>query len=500
MGYTAEQNEDGTWRILDVPFFSVTSMTTSEGDDFEFDEEWLKDAVEWHEWKHRIDDGYMEPLNVHHTSDPRGKYHAGRFLPNRVGKFKFDGESQATAFCDLRQIPGHTYARIKSGELTYLSAESNNVRNRRFSALALMPDTSPHHKYPPIRIDEERPYEPEVRQTNVALAPVELADAGALPLRLVASSENPLRRQAMPTLVAKRQDRRTGQTVFEFSDGRELRHGDADRWALGAQFDDDSDDDKDKPPVEAKDDDGDDDKPDVEAKDDSDDAPDIGGSDDDDDDDDEGGGLSVDQIATMLKGAKFSLDDLGALRALVEEMTAALAGQQAPVAEQNTVQTVEPGAQMNEHKRKAIEAKAENDALRQRVDAIEAKDTKREAIADAGAKLRDAGHVFQDGELDAMFDENGAEGLKVYTDTRCKFEPAPVTPMNADAGLSSTEMAGLPGDFEFSENPETAAKQLAAHESYGKSAYAKRNHTVGDWINLQTLSVDEYNRLPQAAN
>ena len=448
-GYIAEQNPDGTWDILDVPIFSETTLSTLEGDGFHFSEEWMQAAVDWHQWKYSAD-GYREPLNERHDSDKRGKIPAGKILPTHVAPFHFEDRDQPTTFAHLQQIPEWVYARIKSGEIEYLSVECNDVRFPRFAACALMADTSPHHKYPPIRIREERvrgrTFKPEG-----ALGAATSADA---PLALVASSENPLRRVATMKKATSRDkipNDPQGRYIFRFADGTLEFSDKADAF----EFEDGADK-------------GDETNNGAEAMDGG--MPDLST-------------LTVDQLADLLK--------------LVEEAMEKLkpgGGEETPPKEAEMgKQPAEPVAMSEAATKKAIEAmeqagraEATANELRERLDKTACFEEARNSLT---------GYTFQDEELDKAYEFAGAKGVEFFVTERKKHGRR--VPIDAAAATpENTPAADIPGDYEFSSDAATFREQMKASRMYDdpRAASIRSKFTRKQFIDARTKGAAELAR------
>lgn len=446
-GYVAEKNPDGTWDILDVPIFSETTLKTLEGDGFHFSEEWMQAAVDWHQWKFNAD-GYREPLNERHDSDRRGKMPAGKILPTHVGTFHFEERDQPTTFAHLQQIPEWVYERIKSGEIEYLSVECNDVRFPRFAACALMADTSPHHKYPPIRIREERVRGRTFKPEGALGAP----PSTNAPLALVASSENPLRRVATmkkATSRSKVKDGTKDRFLFRFADGTLEFADKPDAY----EFEDDADKGEDKNNAEAS-----------EGA-----IPDISS-------------LTVDQLAALLK--------------LVEEAMAKLkpgGGEGEGEGAGSSAQPAEPVAMSEAATKKAIEAmeqagraEATANELRERLD-------KASCFEEARSDL--TGYTFQDEELEKAYEFAGAKGVEFFVAERKKhgrrvpIDTAAATPENTPA-------ADIPGDYEFSSDAATFREQMKASRMYDdpRAASIRSKFTRKQFIDARTKGAAELAR------
>lgn len=153
--YKAVQNADGTWNILDVPFFASHTMRKEEGG-HEIGADWQRKSVKkaLDRWEQ---DGYLAPLIVNHHSLFGDVFAGGHFLPTRVGSAKVNGEEVDCTFTDLLYVREDVYAAYRRGELPYLSTEFIYAREEHLHLSAL--DTeAPFFKFPLITIGEETPY------------------------------------------------------------------------------------------------------------------------------------------------------------------------------------------------------------------------------------------------------------------------------------------------------------------------------------------------------
>lgn len=159
--YKAVQNADGTWNIIDVPFFASHTMRKEEGG-HEIGAAWQRKSVEkaLQRWEQ---DGYLAPLIVNHHSLFGDVFAGGHFLPTRVGAAKVNGDETECTYADLLYVREDVYAAYRRGELPYLSTEFIFAREEHLHLSAL--DTeAPFFKFPLITIGEETPYVEEIEE------------------------------------------------------------------------------------------------------------------------------------------------------------------------------------------------------------------------------------------------------------------------------------------------------------------------------------------------
>lgn len=172
MGYRATRHRDGTYTLHGVPVFF--SHRTDDG--HTVDREWLQVAAARHRkretgWAPDGHDGpYYAPVYVGHSVDKDGrpqKTAPGGLLRVRgVEQRTYEGERKHALIADLRKIPARVYARIKRGELPFVSAEVDDFDNPELYAVALL-DRVPHFRAPILAVDEEVPETEPERVTTV---------------------------------------------------------------------------------------------------------------------------------------------------------------------------------------------------------------------------------------------------------------------------------------------------------------------------------------------
>lgn len=157
VGFDAEQAEDGTWTIHNVPVFSV--HVDERGKEPEvFDEAWLNTAVSRGKAR-EAEQGYLGPLHTHHHGSSDEIEFAGNYRLRGVAPFRYEGEDLPTIFVDFVNVPDAVYQRIKRGELPYRSVEippKGAPEAGDILSIALLDHEVPYFRYGNMRIVRER--------------------------------------------------------------------------------------------------------------------------------------------------------------------------------------------------------------------------------------------------------------------------------------------------------------------------------------------------------
>ncbi|MCH7687712.1 MAG: hypothetical protein IH899_13680 [Planctomycetes bacterium] len=151
--YESFQNADGTWDIYDIPIIANRPVPLMSGEMFDITKEWEEIAVskallKWHR------DKYAPPLRIRHERGFETRP-TGKLLLKEVRIGMFEGEEAFVTFADFVAVPNDIYERIKRGELSYLSAEMNDISNHEINAVALLPDEEPFFRWAMINIGVE---------------------------------------------------------------------------------------------------------------------------------------------------------------------------------------------------------------------------------------------------------------------------------------------------------------------------------------------------------
>jgi len=151
--YESFQNADGTWDIFDVPIIANRPVPLMSGEMFEITKEWQESAVnkallKWHR------DNYAPPLRLRHDRGFENRP-TGKLLLKEVRLGTFEGEEAYITYSDFVAVPDDIYQRIRRGELSYLSAEMQDINNHEINAVALLPDEEPFFRFAMINIGVE---------------------------------------------------------------------------------------------------------------------------------------------------------------------------------------------------------------------------------------------------------------------------------------------------------------------------------------------------------
>ena len=151
--YRCRRNDDGTFDVFDVEFFStIPKGVKGAPKDITADD--LNLAVEVHRKKF-TEDRFLSRLNVLHNFGSQKATPAGFFLPKRVGEMRLGGKTRAVIFADLISIPETVFQAIDRDELPYRSAEVREWEPLQFGALALLDTEPPFFEFPLLTTGEK---------------------------------------------------------------------------------------------------------------------------------------------------------------------------------------------------------------------------------------------------------------------------------------------------------------------------------------------------------
>lgn len=150
--YTAVQNADGTWNLLDVPICGEIPKGAKENAQA-IGKAWLEGAVA--KFKERQDEKYWPPLHIDHHQIAANVRRAGTYCLRRVGQMTYEGKPTWVAFGDLARIPDHIFNMIERGDLPYLSVELGSWDDGEFASIALMEHDAPFFRFPNLSIGDK---------------------------------------------------------------------------------------------------------------------------------------------------------------------------------------------------------------------------------------------------------------------------------------------------------------------------------------------------------
>jgi transcriptional regulator with XRE-family HTH domain len=140
--YQTRTNDDGTIDVLGVEIFEL-----GQHKGFDYDETWAQKTLDTHQ-QLAYKNGYLPSIIIGHNNGDEEKPAKGR-----MANFALDG-SYIT--CDYNRVPPEMYESLKKGEYPHRSVEVIPGEHR-FTALALLGGTSPHHKLPNLEVFGEEP-------------------------------------------------------------------------------------------------------------------------------------------------------------------------------------------------------------------------------------------------------------------------------------------------------------------------------------------------------
>lgn len=155
-GYRAEQNDDGTWNIRDVPVFSEIPAGTR-GNQMDIGKDWLMAAVD--RAQARFSEKYVAPTHVNHHKGAKGTKRAGFFMPHSVRPHMNEGKLVWTVFADILSVPAGIFEDLERGEIPYRSVEVHDWNVPEINSLALLDDEVPFFRFEIMSIANKQPAE-----------------------------------------------------------------------------------------------------------------------------------------------------------------------------------------------------------------------------------------------------------------------------------------------------------------------------------------------------
>lgn len=147
--YTARVYPDGSADILHVPIFGELEAFARRNQQ-PIGEEWHRAA--WRADQQLAAQQYLPPAHVGHHDDGTPTRRAGFFRIVDVRRSLYRGRLQSTVFADFLRIPADIFARIRAGELPYVSAEICRWDRPEIASVALLSDEAPAFKFPLLTV------------------------------------------------------------------------------------------------------------------------------------------------------------------------------------------------------------------------------------------------------------------------------------------------------------------------------------------------------------
>jgi hypothetical protein len=150
--YTAVDNGDGTFNILDVPIFAEIPAGVKRNAD-PVGREWQEAAVA--KSLARQAEGHLPPVHIYHSDETAVKpIHAGKFMLKVVRPITYEGRQLWATFADIVGVPGDVFEKIRRGFLPYRSVEIHNWDKPEIDSLALMDTDVPFFRLPMMTVGQ----------------------------------------------------------------------------------------------------------------------------------------------------------------------------------------------------------------------------------------------------------------------------------------------------------------------------------------------------------
>jgi len=138
--YTAVDNGDGTFDVLEVPIFSEIPAGDRRNKK-SIDKAWMLKAVEQN--RKRKAEGYLPPVHVHHHEEGKDTSFAGYLELTGVKEIVYQGKKVSATFANIVKMPSEIFSRVEKGFLPYRSVEIHDWEHPEIDSLALLPDEVP---------------------------------------------------------------------------------------------------------------------------------------------------------------------------------------------------------------------------------------------------------------------------------------------------------------------------------------------------------------------
>lgn len=148
--YTAVDNGDGTFNILDVCIFAEIPAGVKRNAE-PIGREWQEAALLQNQAREA--EGHLPPVHVYHTDEKAVKpVYAGKMKLRNVRQITYEGQKRWATFADILGMPGDVFAKVQRGFLSYRSVEIHNWDKPEIDSLALMDTDVPFFRMPMLTI------------------------------------------------------------------------------------------------------------------------------------------------------------------------------------------------------------------------------------------------------------------------------------------------------------------------------------------------------------
>lgn len=148
--YTAVDNGDGTYNILDVCVFTEIPAGVKRNKD-PIGRDWQEAALM--QSKAREANGHLPPVHIYHSDEVAVKpVYAGKMRLKAVRQTTYEGSKLWGTFADILGMPADVFEKIRKGFLSYRSVEIHNWAKPEIDSLALMDTDVPFFRMPMLTV------------------------------------------------------------------------------------------------------------------------------------------------------------------------------------------------------------------------------------------------------------------------------------------------------------------------------------------------------------
>lgn len=142
--YTAVDNGDGTFNILDVLVFAEVPAGAKRNKEH-IGREWQHAAILRN--KQREAEGHLPPVHIYHSDNQNTEpVHAGKLRLKNLKQIVYEGKKIWATTGDILGMPGDVFQLVRKGFVPYRSVEIHNWNNTEIDSLSLMPTEVPYFR------------------------------------------------------------------------------------------------------------------------------------------------------------------------------------------------------------------------------------------------------------------------------------------------------------------------------------------------------------------
>lgn len=158
--YTAIDNNDGTYNIVDFPLFAEVPAGVKRNKE-PIGKSWQDQALV--KSREREKEGHLPPVHIYHSDEVSQKpIYAGKLRLRAVRASTYEGETRWTTFGDILGMPKAVFDKVRAGFLSYRSVEIHNWDKPEIDSLALMDTDVPFFRMPMLTIGKVVKRDPEM--------------------------------------------------------------------------------------------------------------------------------------------------------------------------------------------------------------------------------------------------------------------------------------------------------------------------------------------------